>query len=95
MKKVLLVVVIGVVGFYVWGKFLSNDARIERAYKGCVSKFVPGSSVNSNFVGKLQPGEAGHITEGEQTVTAFCGSLRDTCRADFDSKICQGLLSVF
>jgi hypothetical protein len=95
MKKVLLVVVVGVVGFYVWGKFLSNDARIESAYRSCTTKFVSGSDVKIDFAGKLAPEDAGHITEGEQTVTAFCGSLRDTCRADFNGKVCQALLGAF
>ena len=94
MKTFLLAVVITIVVFFAWKKLWSTDARIESAYQGCMTKMGK-STVTIDINGPLPPGASDYVTAGEQSGAGVCESLRKACRADFNSKACEGMRYAF
>ena len=94
MKTFLVVAVIAVAGLFAWKKLWSKDARVESAYQNCMAK-MGNTSVRIDINAPLPPGASDYIAAGEQSGAAVCESLRKSCRADFNSKPCEGLRYAF
>jgi len=103
-KPVLIVLIVAVVGWLVWERHFSRDARIESAHRACMSAF--GGNADAGDGAKAPPakgndaaaaiaqGVADALTSMRQGVGgAMCGAVRDACTRDFDGSICQAALA--
>jgi hypothetical protein len=103
-KPILIVIVVAVVGWLVWERHFSRDARIDTAYRTCMKSF--GGEADANGSAKAPPAKgddpAAAIAKGMSDAMtsvlqgvggAMCGAVRDACRRDFDGSICQAALA--
>ena len=104
MKWVAVALVVAIVGWLVWQKEYSREARIERAYASCMKQFggadaktpakaPPADATLAESLGKAMQDLVKGVTAGMSG--AVCGALRDACRADFEGAVCQNALSGF
>jgi hypothetical protein len=104
MKWIAVAAVVAIVGFLVWQREFSREARIERAYAACMKQFggtpeakappsVPPDATFAESLGKAMQDLVKGVTSGMSA--AVCGGLRDACRADFDGAVCQNALAGF
>lgn len=104
MKAVLIVVIVAVLGYLVWERHFSRDARIESAFNACMKEL--GASTESakpdtgtstqkgtDPAASIAKGVGDALTSMLQGMGgAMCGALKDTCTRDFDGPICQSAL---
>jgi len=103
-KPILIVIVVAVVGWLVWERHFSRDARIDAAYRTCMKSF--GGEAGTNGGATAPPAKADDpaaaIAKGMSDAMtsvlqgvggAMCGAVRDSCRRDFDGSICQAALA--
>ena len=104
MKAVLIVVIVAVLGYLVWERHFSRDARIESAFNACMKELgastenaKPESSAPAQKSGdpatSIAKGAGDALTSMLQGMGgAMCGALKDTCTKDFDGQVCQSAL---
>lgn len=104
MKPVLIALIVVVVGWLVWERHFSRDARIDSAYRSCMKAI--GGDAAAGGSAKAPPAKsedpaaaiAKGVTDALTSVMqgvggAMCGAVRDACRRDFDGSICQAALA--
>jgi hypothetical protein len=105
LKPALVVVIVAVLGWLVWERHFSRDARIDRMHAACLREFgaTPGEApgVPDARSGK-DDGPAAAITRGASDAltslrqgvgSAVCGMAQDACRRDYDGTVCQAALA--
>jgi hypothetical protein len=105
LKTALIVVIVVVLGWLVWERHFSRDARIGRMHAECMREF--GASADdstrapdaragkdSDPASAIVKGAADAMTSLRQGVgSAVCGMARDACRRDYDGQVCQAALA--
>jgi hypothetical protein len=103
-KPILVVIVVAVVGWLVWERHFSRDARIDAAYRNCMKAFGGEAGTSGGVTAPPAKGDdpAAAIAKGMSDAMtsvlqgvggAMCGAVRDACRRDFDGSICQAALA--
>ncbi|MFO1314481.1 MAG: hypothetical protein U1F58_02665 [Burkholderiales bacterium] len=100
MKPALIVLVVAVLGWLVWERHFSRDAKIQSTYRACMREL--GGTDKDGGGAKVPPAKgddpAAAITKGASDVFssvlqdvggAMCSAVRDACTRDFDGAICQ------
>jgi hypothetical protein len=105
MRTIVIIVSVAAVSYFVWDRYFSRPAQIERAYAACVSKLDDGMNKASVDINAKMPsgndpsaalakgmGEA--MTSMLQGMTAAmgsasCGLIRETCKQDFNGPLCR------
>jgi hypothetical protein len=104
MKPVLVVVIVAVLGYLIWERHFSRDARIESAFNACMKEL--GASAEKDKRDTSAPAQKGSdpatsIAKGVGDALtsmlqgmggAMCGALKETCTKDFEGQICQAAL---
>ena len=104
LKPVLVVVIVAVLGYLIWERHFSRDARIESAFNACMKEL--GASAE-----RAKPDAGAAAQKGSDPATsiakgvgdaltsmlqgmggAMCGALKQTCTKDFEGQICQAAL---
>jgi hypothetical protein len=92
-------VLIAGAGFWFWQQFHSRNAQIASLHRACIAEFAESAA---RMKAGVQPGDAssgivkglseslGKVLEGmsEGMGDTVCGTLRDSCRNDFEGRIC-------
>ncbi len=104
-RGALVVVVVVVLGWLVWERHFSRDARIESAYRACMkelgadgAKASAGAKAPAATAGDpaaaIAKGMSDALTSMMQGIGgAMCGAVRDACKRDYDGSICQAALT--
>ena len=88
MKPVLVVVIVAVLGYLIWERHFSRDARIESAFNACMKEL--GANPEKAKPDTSAPTPLAMDVAGS---LPFCaGALKETCTKDFDGQICQAAL---
>jgi hypothetical protein len=106
MKTVIVAIAIVAVGYLVWSRYFSQDAKIERAYQACVNKINAGmdkakADMAAQNSSSNNPGDALAKGMAEAMVTAMqqgmtgpmCGMIKGACKEDFNGPFCQAALN--
>jgi hypothetical protein len=103
-KTALIVLIVVVLGWLVWERHFSRDARIDRMHTACLREFgataEDSTSAPDARAGKdggpaaIARGAADALTSLRQGVgSAVCGMAKDACRRDYDGQVCQSALA--
>lgn len=105
LKTTLIVVIVVVLGWLVWERHFSRDARIGRMHTACMREFgaTAGESTSApdaragnggDPAAAIAKGAADALTSLRQGVgSAVCGMARDACKRDYDGQVCQAALA--
>ena len=105
LKTALIVVIVVVLGWLVWERHFSRDARIDRMHATCMREFgtvagdlasAPGVRAGTDDAPQaaIARGATDALTSLRQGVgSAVCGMARDACRRDYDGQVCQAALA--
>jgi len=104
MKTALIAAIVVMAGYFAWDRYFSRAGRIETAYNACMKQM--GASIDKAGADRNTPTPKGGdpaaaISKGMTDAltslmqglgTAMCGTLKEACTKDFDSRICQAAL---
>ena len=105
LKTALIVVIVVVLGWLVWERHFSRDARIDRMHSTCMREFGAATDETARSpdarAGK-DSGPAAAIAKGAMDAvtslrqgmgSAVCGMARDACKRDYGGQVCQAALA--
>jgi hypothetical protein len=105
LKPALVVVIVVVLGWLVWERHFSRDARVDRMHAACMREFggatddsptAPDARAGKDDgpAAAIAKGAADALTSLRQGVgSAVCGMARDACKRDYDGQVCQAALA--
>jgi hypothetical protein len=105
LKTALIVVIVVVLGWLVWERHFSRDARVDRMHTVCMREFgadtdgatrAPdaGSGKDNGPAAAIAKGAMDAVTSLRQGMgSAVCGMARDACKRDYDGQACQAALA--
>jgi hypothetical protein len=105
LKAALIVAIVVALGWLVWERHFSRDARIDRMHAACMREFgaVAEESTRApdalagkdgNPAAAIAKGATDALTSLRQGVgSAVCGMARDACTRDYDGQVCQAALA--
>lgn len=104
-KTALIVAIVVVLGWLVWERHFSRDARIDRMHVACLREFGASAEESTRApdarAGKddtpaaaIAKGASDALTSLRQGVgSAVCGMAKDACKRDYDGQVCQAALA--
>ena len=105
MKILLAIAMLVIVGYAVWDRNFSRSAKIESAYNTCMKHFSAATDKAKADASNQQPkgdDAAAALAKGMGDAMtsmvqgfggALCGTIKDSCKQDFDGPICQAALN--